>query len=246
MSSIRLFILGSLAQHGEMHGHQLRLLAEEEHVHLWTDITVGSVYGAIKRLASEGLIDVVRVEREGNFPERQIYAISASGRDALAGIRLDQLTSVTFKPDPFDLALTRLDGERLDDMPHVIEGRIAALQALLADTEAANDRALPHLTLSESFAMKHRAHRMRGELDWQRELLAAMPDIVADERRHNEQGRAPLPTVTPVHADNPEAGSRPATADRASVPKSAPGLPSPTSSTHTPPETPPRKATTHV
>ena len=40
-----------------MHGHQLRLLAEEEHVALWTDITVGSLYGAIKRLAAEELIE---------------------------------------------------------------------------------------------------------------------------------------------------------------------------------------------
>jgi DNA-binding PadR family transcriptional regulator len=46
-----------------MHGHQLRLLAEEEHVALWTDITVGSLYGAIKRLAAEELIEEVRVER---------------------------------------------------------------------------------------------------------------------------------------------------------------------------------------
>lgn len=29
-----------------MHGHQLRLLAEEEHIDLWTDITVGGLYGA--------------------------------------------------------------------------------------------------------------------------------------------------------------------------------------------------------
>jgi hypothetical protein len=42
-----------------MHGHQLRLLAEEEHVALWTDITVGSLYGAIKRLAAEELNEEV-------------------------------------------------------------------------------------------------------------------------------------------------------------------------------------------
>lgn len=44
MSSIRLFILGSLEQHGPMHGHQLRLLAEREHIDTWTNITVGSLF----------------------------------------------------------------------------------------------------------------------------------------------------------------------------------------------------------
>ncbi|WP_216363450.1 PadR family transcriptional regulator [Subtercola boreus] len=199
MSSIRLYILGSLAQRGEMHGHQLRLLAEEEHVHLWTDISVGALYGAIKRLAAEGLIDVVRVEREGNFPERQIYEISDGGREALAGLRLEQLSTLTFRSDPFDLALTRLDGDRLDDVPHIVEGRIRALEVLLEETEEANFRALPYLTISETFAMEHREHRIRSELDWLRGLLARVPDIVADEQRRNAWGRPPLPTKSHSH-----------------------------------------------
>lgn len=56
MSSIRLFILSSFAELGPMHGHRLRLTAEHNRVHLWTDITVGAVYGAMKRLALEGLL----------------------------------------------------------------------------------------------------------------------------------------------------------------------------------------------
>ncbi len=51
MSSIRIFILGALADRGPMHGHQLVLLANKEHISEWADITVGSLYGAIKRLA---------------------------------------------------------------------------------------------------------------------------------------------------------------------------------------------------
>ena len=73
VSSIRLFILGALDIEGEMHGHQLRQLAEKEHIDMWTDITVGGLYGAIKRLAAEGLIEEARVEREGAYPERQVW-----------------------------------------------------------------------------------------------------------------------------------------------------------------------------
>src|SRR5258706_14966243 len=113
-----------------MHGHQLRLLADEEHVTLWTDFTVGSVYGAIKRLAAEGLIDEVRVERAGNYPERQVYGISAAGSRALATLRFNGLREVSIKPDPFDLALTRLDPGKLNDLATVIQDRILALQSL--------------------------------------------------------------------------------------------------------------------
>ena len=72
VSSTLLFIIDALARHGEMHGHQLRLLAEQEHVHLRTDFSVGGLYGAIKRLAGEGLLTEVRTERAGGYPERQV------------------------------------------------------------------------------------------------------------------------------------------------------------------------------
>jgi DNA-binding PadR family transcriptional regulator len=164
-----------------MHGHQLRLLAEEEHVTLGTDITVGAVYGAIKRLAAEGLIDEVRVEREGNYPERQVYAISDDGLRALSTLRFNALRQLSLKPDPFDLALTRLDSDKLDDLTAAIHDRLLALQSLLRDTESVVAYAQPHLTVSERYAMSHKEHRLRAEIDWHEELLKAVPEIIADE-----------------------------------------------------------------
>ena len=87
MSSIRVFLLGALAERGPMHGHQLRLLAEKEHVHMWTDFHVGGIYGALKRLLAEDLVEPVRTEREGARPERQIVRITEAGRRALDALR---------------------------------------------------------------------------------------------------------------------------------------------------------------
>src|ERR1700751_682137 len=103
MSSIRLFILAALEERGPQHGHQLRLLAEQEHVTLWTDITVGSLYGALKRLAAEELIEEVRVERAGAYPQRQVWAITDAGREGVGALRLRALREIVLKPDPFDL-----------------------------------------------------------------------------------------------------------------------------------------------
>ena len=182
VSSIRLFILGSLAQRGEMHGHQLRLLAEEERVQMWTDISVGSLYGALKRLHAEGLIADVRTEQEGNFPARQVYAVTDSGRAALDTLRREGLRNYVLRPDPFDLALTRLDPERLELLPEVIATRIALLKDLLRTTREANVRARPHLSLAETFALEHREKRLMAEIDWHDSFVDALPDIVADER----------------------------------------------------------------
>ncbi len=181
MSSIRLFILTSYAEHGEMHGHQVRLQAEHEHLPLWTDISVGSVYGAIKRLAAEGLLQVVRTERAGNLPERQIYAITQTGRTALSALRREGLSSIWLKPDPFDLALTRLDQDELGNLPGIIASRIQELKHLLQEKISLNKQADEFLTLSEKHALTHTEHRLKSEIAWHEDLYAAIPQIVADE-----------------------------------------------------------------
>ena len=58
-------LLASFAERGPPHGRRLRLEAERKRVHVWTDLSVGVVYGAMKRRAAEGLPRAV-----GRFPSR--------------------------------------------------------------------------------------------------------------------------------------------------------------------------------
>jgi DNA-binding PadR family transcriptional regulator len=199
MSSIRLFILDAFARHGEMHGHQLRLLAEQEHVHLWTDISVGALYGAIKRLAAEGLLAEIRTERAGSYPERQVYAVTPAGRQSLRALQAASLAQVSFKPDPFDLALSRSDPDRLDRLADAVGDRLHTLEALLTETEQANHRARPYLSVAETHALQHREHRLRAEIAWHQELIAAMPAVVADERA---RALTPDPLPTSAHHED--------------------------------------------
>src|SRR5664280_2612033 len=105
MSAIRLFVLSALAEHGPMHGHQIRQQAQSDRAELWTEVKVGALYGALKRLAGEGLIAELRSERQGNFPERTVYDITDRGREALAAVHGEALRTIVIRPDPFDLAL---------------------------------------------------------------------------------------------------------------------------------------------
>lgn len=182
MSSIRLFILGSLERHGPMHGHQLRLLAEKEHVDAWTDISVGSLYGAIKRLATEGSIEELRTERAGAYPPRQIWGITDAGRAAAGVIRMAALREIAAKPDAFDLALTLLDPDHLDDLPDMLEARLSAWRAMLADYDAHLAAIRRYLTRAEMHAAEHRQVRLRAEIAWHETLLADLPAIIEDER----------------------------------------------------------------
>lgn len=182
MSSIRLFVLGSLADRGAMHGHALRMLAEQEHIDEWTDFTVGAVYGVLKRLAAEGLIEVVRTEREGNYPERQVYDVTTTGTVALGGLRRAGLEEFELHPDSFDLAFSRLDPDRLDELEGVISTRLAALKLKLDDDVARHERIEQYLWKSEQWAMSHKIAKLHSEITWHGRLLEALPEIISDER----------------------------------------------------------------
>lgn len=189
MSSIRLFILSSFAALGPMHGHRLRLEAEEKHVHLWTDISVGAVYGAMKRLATEGLLQEAGQERVGNRPTRQLYEITDGGQRALAELRHEGLSEVWFKYDPFDLALTRSDPESLDSLPEALAERLDKVRATLAESKQLNAWAPEHTGLAEEWALRHNEYRLEAEVVFLTDLLAVADDIIADER--NPRPRKP-------------------------------------------------------
>lgn len=182
MSSIRLFVLGSLDERGPMHGHALRLLAEEEHVDMWTDITGGAIYGAIKRMDAEGLIEELRTERHGNYPERQVYRVTGAGERALAELRAEGLSSIVMKPDPFDLALTRLDPARLDELEGILADRLARLRGGLARFREHYEQVERYLSTAERLSMRHQRMRKETEIAWHEELMSALPVIIEDER----------------------------------------------------------------
>ena len=170
-----------------MHGHALRLLAEEEHVDEWADFAVGAIYGAIKRLATEQLIEPLRVEREGNYPERQVYAVTDAGRASLLEIRTQALATIVYRPDPFDLALARLGDETEDVVRELLEARVAEFRARLAHEETHSRAIAKYLSPMEQQVMRHDAHRIRGEIAWHEELLGALPGLIHTENRKSQK-----------------------------------------------------------
>ena len=105
----------------------------------------------------------------------------------LARFGCGALREIVIRPDPFDVAMTRLDPDHLDDLPATIAARITSLRAMLTDWEthaAAIDR---YLTISEKLMMQHRADRLRAEIAWHEELSAQLPTIISDERARRAQ-----------------------------------------------------------
>lgn len=182
VSAIRLFILGTLAASGPLHGHQIRHQAQADRTDKYTDIQVGSVYGALKRMAREGLVREVRTERVGNRPERTVYEITPGGRQALSAIRDGILHKISLPHDPFDLALKEARDMAEEDLAQIVAGRLAALRAEELSLRHQTERADPYLNEAERMLTRHIIDRTATEVRWHEELLSRMPKIAADFR----------------------------------------------------------------
>jgi DNA-binding PadR family transcriptional regulator len=182
VSSIRLFILGTLASAGPLHGHQIRQQAQSDRTEAWSDVRVGSVYGALKRLANEDLVREVRTERVGNRPERTIYEITPEGRRALAAVKDEALRELVRHNDPFDLALTQSADIADEELEHVVANRLAGLQVRLASLRHDAEHADPYVNEAERMVLRHMIERTEADVRWHTELAARLPKIAADFR----------------------------------------------------------------
>jgi DNA-binding PadR family transcriptional regulator len=179
MNPTRLLVLGALARHGPVYGHQIRRNARMGRADLWSDVRPGSLYGALHRLAAEGLIEAVRTEQSGNLPARTVYAITAEGQRELRALRAEALTEVGLRPDPVDLALVMcgdLDG---DVLRGYVEDRIRVLRAQAATYAHHGERIWPDQTVADDLVAEHARLRIEAELGWHQLLLDRVGKLTA-------------------------------------------------------------------
>ena len=182
MSSIRLFILGTLAASGPLHGHQIRQQAQSDRTDMWADVPVGSLYGALKRLAHEGLVREVRTERVGNRPERTVYEITREGHRALDAVRDQALRELVLRNDPFDLALAQSRDLPEETLTQIVDHRLAGLRLQESSLCHRAETADIYLNEAERLVLRHLIERAAAEVRWHEELLGRMPKIAADFR----------------------------------------------------------------
>nr|ASA49561.1 PadR regulatory protein [Actinoallomurus sp.] len=176
-----MFVLGILAKGGPMHGHQIRRTAQIDRMDLWSAVKPGSLYGALHRMVSEGVIEVVRTEQEGNFPARTVYGITETGRAELNAQRDEALRTVRMLPDPVDLALQHTYDLPEEQLRAAIEERKAALETTLSSWTQLREVAGPHIHGLERMTFRHTELRILAELAWHEELLAHLSKLLSEE-----------------------------------------------------------------
>jgi hypothetical protein len=110
-----------------------------------------------------------------------VYAITTAGRSSLGIMRGDTLREIVIKPDPFDLAMSRLDPSMLDDLDGLLQARLVTLRTTLEQTIAHTASIEKYLTFGERIVMQHKVERLRAEVRWHEYLYSQLPDIITDE-----------------------------------------------------------------
>lgn len=157
-----------------MHGYQIRQEALRDRAEWWSDVKPGSLYSALHRMAAEGLVEVVRTETPPASPPRTIYRITASGREELVAQRDAALHRVVFVPDPLDLALRYVSDLSVGELVEAVRSRHAALTERLTVHEEAYASSRAYLVGLEPITFRHVLQRLRAEVSWHEELLAAL------------------------------------------------------------------------
>ncbi|MEO3809407.1 PadR family transcriptional regulator [Sphaerisporangium sp. B11E5] len=174
MRATRLFILGALADGGPMHGHKIRAAAQMDRVELWADVKPGSLYGALRRMADEGIVEVVRTEQEGNLPARTVYGITDKGRTELVSLIRSVLADTKLRPDPIQVVLLHGGAISPDELHMAIQQRRDAYATQLHFWRTLRVAAQPHLTRLEAVAFDYTLMRLETELAWHDRLIAEL------------------------------------------------------------------------
>ncbi|SRR5712691_2553279 len=173
-----------------MYGHQLRRNARLDRADLWSDVRPGSLYGALHRLAAEGLIEPLRTEQAGNLPARTVYAITGEGLRELKTLRAEALAEVGLRPDPVDLAVAMSADLDEDTLRGFIEDRIRVLRAQEAQFGHLTERAWPDQTVADDLVAEHARLRLQAELTWHGLLLDRIGKLTAEsEHAASSAGR---------------------------------------------------------
>jgi DNA-binding PadR family transcriptional regulator len=187
-SPLSLVVLGLLAEQS-LHPYAMRGLMRERGHDRIVKRGAASLYDAVARLASAGLIEAQETSRAGRRPERTVYRITPQGLGSLQSWVRDALADAG-RPEQFTAALSFMYVVPQREAIALLEQRVSALSALITTAEAAilaaADAGVPVIFLSEesySQALRH------AERDWLEQFIQQLRSgqLRWPESRHTEE-----------------------------------------------------------
>lgn len=182
---VRLMILGLMALR-PMSGYEIQQLLQISQVDQWSEILPGSIYHALKKLSSEGLIELASTEQTG-MRTKAIYAITEAGRTEFRKL-LREAWQVPPRslPGDFYLLLNFIDDLPRSEVLEALQAQIAKLEEALAQWEAGRDakaEAMGGLPPTMAAMFTNGREHMEADLRLLRCLVESLPEMSELDRQ---------------------------------------------------------------
>lgn len=163
----------ALVSERPMSAYDLIGVLERVNVRRWMPISDSTVYTTVKVLERKCLIEG-RAERTGNMPEKTVYSIADSGREALAGALASYLGEAVAANSEFDIAVLFLCHLDKAEALSLLESKRTKLEAEIARAEEQErrlraDGSVPFIGPA---MVRHNRYLKEAELRAVRELMS--------------------------------------------------------------------------
>jgi len=135
---VRTICLGILTR-GDATGYEIKKLFEEDGYQHFVEASFGSIYPALNRMTEEGLVSV-REESQEKRPDRKVYSITKSGREAFVSSLMKPLPEDRHR-SPFIFAMLFSDLLPPTRVSQMLNDYIAQAETKLAHLDDVRDKA---------------------------------------------------------------------------------------------------------
>jgi DNA-binding PadR family transcriptional regulator len=177
---LALAILALLVPGRPMHPYEMANVLRRTGKERDMAIKWGSFYTVVQNLEKYGLIEATGSDRDGRRPERTVYAITPAGRGEL----LDWMRELVAEPDAtvprFEAALSVLGVLPPDELPALLEARVAAIDASVQAYREEIAQATPQVPRIFLIEVEFTIAMLEAEAAWVRSLLTELADNTMD------------------------------------------------------------------
>ncbi|GAB3826519.1 PadR family transcriptional regulator [Kribbella italica] len=163
-------VLGSLGER-PMHPYEISTMLKARGKDGSIKLNYGSLYSVVTALEKAGFVEAVETVREGNRPERTIYAITAAGREEFDGWLAELLGTPEKDFSQLEAGLAYLPAFAPDRVADLLEQRAGVLEQEAAGLERMHDlmrsKKFPEIFWIES---EFRVELLRTEITFARRL----------------------------------------------------------------------------
>jgi DNA-binding PadR family transcriptional regulator len=162
----------ALLREGDMHPYEMIRLMRQRHDDRMLTITNGTLYHTVARLERQGLLDEVRIDRDGNRPERTTYTLTDLGSDVMTDWVRVELARIDH-PLEFRIALAEAHNLSREETVDLLTTRRSALVGDHAAHSAGFAKALAK-GVPEQFLVEVERQEvlLEAELRWIDRLIA--------------------------------------------------------------------------